>query len=97
MKFTDDSPKMLKTVAPVNAKDGPVFISNHSVYGFNLRHFYWNWQAEEFRASKKGISIEQGSVVQLMQAMVDFVNETDIVQNTRFQLIAMPVEEFEED
>jgi hypothetical protein len=96
MKFTDDSPRMLKTVTPANVKDGPVFISNHSTYGFNLRHFYWNWQNEQFQASKKGISIEPGSVENMMEAIVDFVNEADIVRNRRFQLISMPVEDFEE-
>lgn len=96
MLYTDDDPRMLKEVAPMGERDGPIFISNHSKYGFNIRHFYWDWKAEEFKSSRKGVRITPTSVEPLLHALVDFVNEADIIPGRRFELIEMPQEEFDE-
>lgn len=86
MKHTDDNPKILRTVSPAMKSQGPIGISNHSRYGFNVRHFYMDWQTDSWQATKKGVSVEPGDALQLVLEMIRFINEVEIYPGRRFRL-----------
>lgn len=87
MIFTDDNPRMLKTVNP-NSGDNPVFLSNHSQHGFNIRHFYFAWKNNEFAATKKGIAIRSEDAPILVAEIVQFMNDCEILPGVTFELVS---------
>ena len=86
MKFTDDEPRMLQDINPALPSYGPVFLSNHSQLGFNVRHFYQHWQSGQWRATKKGIAINPADAEPLVQEMVAFINEVEIYPGRKLRL-----------
>lgn len=86
MKFTDDAPVRLQDVRVVVKRQGPIHVSNHSAHGFNVRHFYYDWETETFKAGRSGIAIEPSDAGILIQSLVDFVNENDILPGQELTL-----------
>ena len=86
MRFTDDEPRMLQDINPAIPSSGPVFLSNHSELGFNVRHFYQHWQSGQWRATKKGIAVIPADAIPLVKEMVAFINEIEIYPGRRFEL-----------
>ncbi len=87
MKYTDDSPSMLPEITPSAPSLGPIFLSLHSRYGFNVRHFYQHWQSGDWKATKKGISVIPADALPLVEAMVGFINENEIYPGRKFRVI----------
>jgi len=92
MRFTDDEPRMLQDINPAIPSSGPVFLSNHSQLGFNVRHFYQHWQTGQWRATKKGIAINPADAIPLVREMVAFINEIEIYPGRRYRLIEVTEE-----
>ncbi len=82
MKYTDDKPEVLTGIPVVGNRAGPIGISNHSKFGFNIRHYYYKWQSETFEPTQKGIMIDTQGFVPLMQALAEFARENDIADVT---------------
>ncbi len=87
MRHTDDEPRMLQNITPTVPSSGPVFLSNHSQLGFNVRHFYQHWQSGEWRATKKGIAIVPADAIPLVKEMIEFINEIEIYPGRRYKLV----------
>lgn len=79
MKFTDNNPKILEDVRPTSKREGPIAISNHSEFGFNIRHFYLDWRTQQFTATRKGVAFVPADVPVFLEALVEFINENDVL------------------
>ncbi len=88
MKYTDDTPRMVTGVQPAGPSTGPVFLSNHRKFGFNVRHFFQNWEDGTWRPTKKGIGIVPLHAPILVEAMVEFMNEVEVTPGIRYELVA---------
>ncbi len=86
MNYTDDEPTMLPDITPSSPSAGPIFLSLHSQFGFNVRHFYQHWQSGEFKATKKGIAIDPADAIPLVKEMLNFINEVEIYPGRRYRL-----------
>lgn len=93
MKFTNDTPRMLNSVQPAIHSHGPVFISNHDQFGFNIRHFYQDWSSGEWKATKKGVAVAPEDAPLLVAELVAFMNEVEIVPGVTYELVAHHEEE----
>lgn len=87
MKFTDDSPKILMDIRPTAKSAGPVALSCHSKFGFNVRHFYQDWKTGEWHATQKGIAIFPADAVSLLNEMAAFINEVGILEGSTVKVV----------
>lgn len=79
MKFTNDTPKILEDVRPTSKREGPIALSNHSEFGFNIRHFYLDWRTGQFNATRKGVSFMPADLPIFLTALETFINDNDVI------------------
>ena len=88
MKFTNESPMILEDIRPTSKREGPVALSLHSEFGFNIRHFYLDWKTGKFNATRKGVSFMPADLPIFLEALETFINDTDAL-NGRKVMIAI--------
>jgi hypothetical protein len=87
MKFTDDNPEILEDIRPVGKNLGPVALSNHSQFGFNIRHFYLDWQTKEYKATQKGVAIVPADLEIFLAELETFINVNDILNGRAVTIV----------
>ena len=92
MNFTDDKPMILEDVRPVSKREGPVALSNHSQFGFNIRHFYMDWKTHKYSATRKGVSFMPADLPIFLRALAEFINANNIIHD---KTVTITIEEAE--
>ncbi len=90
MNFTDDKPVILEDVRPIGKSDGPVALSNHSRFGFNIRHFYLDWKTHEYSATRKGVSFAPADLPIFLRELATFINANNIIPD---KIVTITIEE----